>query len=84
MIPDSDALTQEIYDKLEQGSKVEFKWHGSKMLYIGRIELDKSGTKYFVNEHCYENDKIKECDEGLRFYNSLASFFCFTHFRVLS
>ena len=74
-------LTQEIFESLKQGSKVEFKWYGSKMLYIGRIEVDQWKELYFVSEHNYTDDVLTS--EGMRYYNSLDSFFCFTHFKVL-
>lgn len=75
-------LTQEILESLKQGTKVEFKWYGSKMLYTGRIEVDKYGEFYFVGEDNYTDDVLRS--EGMRYYNSLDSFFCFTHFKVLA
>jgi hypothetical protein len=65
-------LTQEILENLKQGTKVEFKWWGSKSLYIGRIEVDKYGDLYFVGESNYTNEVRSE---GMRYYNSLDSFF---------
>lgn len=78
------ALTEEIKSKLKQGTKVRFKWHGSNDFYTGRIEIDKYGNLYFINEHCFENDKLKAVYEGMRYYNTLESFFFFTHFEILS
>ena len=83
MIQGANQLTEEKKKLLKQGSKVEFKWHGSKSLYTGRIEIDKYGGLYFINEHCFDNDKLKAVDEGMRYYNTLDSFFFFTHFEVL-
>jgi len=83
MIQGENQLTEEKKKLLKQGTKVEFKWHGSKSLYTGRIEIDKYGEIYFINEHCFENDKLKDVDEGMRYYNTLDSFFFFTHFEVL-
>ena len=83
MIQEENKLTSEKKKRLKQGTKVEFKWHGSKNLYIGRIELDKYNNIYFINEHCFENDKLKVMDEGMRYYNTLDSFFFFTHFEIL-
>ena len=75
-------LTQEMLKSLKQGTKVEFKWYGSKTLYTGRIEVDEFERLYFVSEHNYTDDILTS--EGMRYYNSLDSFFCFTHFKVLS
>ena len=83
MIQGENQLTDENKKRLKQGTKIEFKWHGSKSLYIGRIELDKYDNIYFINDHCFENDKLKAMDEGMRYYNTLDSFFFFTHFEVL-
>jgi hypothetical protein len=52
-----DLLTQEILENLKQGTKVEFKWWGSKSLYIGR-EVDKYGDLYFVGESNYTNEVL--------------------------
>lgn len=79
-----NKLTEEKKNLLKQGTKVEFKWHGSKALYTGRIEVDKYGKLYFVNEYCYENDKLKTSFEDIRHYATLESFFFFTHFEILS
>lgn len=84
MIQGTNQLTDEKKKLLKQGTKVEFKWHGSDSLYTGRIEIDKYGNLYFINEHCFENDKLKDVDEGMRYYNTLESFFFFTHFEILS
>ncbi len=78
---EDNKLTQKMLESLKQGDKVEFKWYGSKELYVGRIEVSKQGTKYFVNEFNYKEDKLLH--EGMRYYNSLESFFCFTHFKKL-
>lgn len=75
-------ILQEIEQKLYQGCKVEFKWLGSNILYVGRIEIDKYNRFYFINEHCFENDILKEKDEPMRFYNSLESFGEFTYFKI--
>lgn len=83
MIKGTNQLTDEKKKLLKQGTKVEFKWHGSKSLYTGRIEVDKSGNLYFINEHCFENDELKDVNEGMRYYNTLESFFFFTHFEIL-
>lgn len=83
MIKGENQLTEKIKSQLKQGTKVEFKWHGSKSLYTGRIEVNKYGSLYFINEHCFENDKLKAVDEGMRYYNTLDSFFFFTHFKIL-
>ena len=53
MLQEKDALTDETFNSLQQGTKVSFKWHGSDLLYEGRIEVDKRGDIYFVNEHNY-------------------------------
>ena len=83
MIRGKNQLTEEKKKLLKQGTKVKFKWHGSNLLYIGRIELDKHGNIYFINEHSFENDKLKEVDEGMKYYNRLDSFFFFTYFEIL-
>ena len=46
MLPEKDALTDETFNSLQQGTKVRFKWHGSDLLYEGRIEVDKRGDIY--------------------------------------
>ena len=79
----NNKLTEEKKQLLFQGTKVEFKWHGSKNLYTGRIWVDKYGRLYFINEHCFENDELKPEYEGMRYYNELDSFFFFTHFEIL-
>lgn len=83
MIQGENQLTEEKKKLLKQGTKVQFKWHGSKDLYTGRIEVDKYDRLYFINEHCFENDKLKEIDEPMRYYNTLDSFFFFNHFKIL-
>lgn len=84
MIIGKNKLTDSKKALLKQGTKVEFKWHGSNILYTGRIEADKFGRLYFINEHCFENDKLKDIDEGMRYYNPLEGFYFFTHFEILS
>lgn len=84
MIEGENKLTSEKKKLLKQGTKVEFIWSGSKNLYTGRIEVDKYGRLYFINEHCFENDKLKTIDEGFRYYNPLDSFYFFNHFEVLN
>ena len=83
MISGENKLTDEKKKLLTQGTKIEFKWHGSKSLYTGRIEIDKYDNVYFINEHCFENDKLKAMDEGMRHYNTLDSFYFFNHFKIL-
>jgi len=80
---EENKLTKEKKNLLKQGTKVEFKWYGSDRLYTGRIEVNEFGDLYFVNEHCFENDKLKEEDERLRHYNPLERFYFFTHFEIL-
>lgn len=80
---EESKLTAEKIKLLKQGTKVEFKWHGSKSLYTGRIEVDKHNELYFVNEFCYDGDRLKPIDEGMRYYNTLDSFFFFTHFEII-
>ena len=82
MLQEKDALTDETFNSLQQGTKVRFKWHGSDLLYEGRIEVDKRGDIYFVNEHNYKDDVL--INEGMRYYNELRSFFKFTLFEVFS
>ena len=84
MIQGLNQLTNEKKELLKQGIKVEFRWHGSNGLYTGRIEVDEYGILYFINEHCFKNDKIKNGFEGMRYYNTLDSFFFFTHFELLN
>lgn len=83
MISGENKLTNEKKKLLIQGTKIEFKWYGSKNLYTGRIEIDKYDNIYFINEHCFENDKLKVMDEGMRYYNTLDSFYFFNHFEIL-
>jgi len=72
-------LASDILTQLQQGTKIEFKdWGHGDMLFVGRIELDRNGRKYFVNEHAYENICLLE---SMRFYNELGD--QFTHFKVL-
>lgn len=80
---DDNKLTKEKRTLLKQGTKVKFKWHGSDNLYVGRIEVDKYGSLYFVNEHCFKNDEITEINEGMRYYNSLDSFYYFNYFEII-
>ena len=83
MIQGDNQLTDEKKKLLKQGTKVEFKFYGSNRLFTGRIEVDKHGRTYFINEHCFENDKLKAVNEGMRYYNTIESFSFFTHFEVL-
>jgi hypothetical protein len=76
-----NKLTEEIRSQLKQGTKVEFRWHGSPHLYTGRIEVNESGTLYFTNEHCYKGEKLMY--PGMRYFNTIDSFFHFTHFKIL-
>lgn len=76
-----NKLTPELESKLVQGSKVCFKWHGSSLLYTGRIEVDSHGCLYFVNEHNYRDDVL--IYESMRFYSRLEGFFHFTQFEIL-
>ena len=48
MLQEKDALTDETFNSLQQGTKVRFKWHGSDLLYEGRIEVDKRGDIYIM------------------------------------
>ena len=80
-----NQLTEEKRKLLKQGTKVEFKWYGSTLLYTGRIEVDeRTGRLYFINEHCFENDILLPHMESMRYYNGLDSFFWFTYFEILS
>ena len=83
MKKESSQLTSEMEESLKQGTKVEFKWHGSDRLYTGRIEVDEFGALYFINEHCFDGNELKEHEEGMRYYNRLDSFFFFTYFKIL-
>ena len=83
MIKGDSALTQEVKSKLKQGTKVSFIWHGSSLEHIGRIEVSKGGILYFVNEHNYEGDEISTQNEGMRYYNSLDSYFHFNEFNII-
>lgn len=85
MIRGKSKLTDEIRSQLTQGTKVEFKWHGSDRLYTGRIEVgpEPNKTLFFINEHCFDNGELTEINEGMRYYNTLDSFFHFNHFVIL-
>lgn len=77
-----NKLTDQIKAKLKQGTRVKFMWHGSSTyLYTGRIEVDKFGRLFFVNEHNYEEDLL--IHEGMRWYNPLESFWHFTMFEII-
>lgn len=79
---EDNKLTKEIKSTLKQGTKIKFMWYGNSTLeYIGRIETDKFGQLYFVNEHNYKDDILVY--EGMRYYNPLESFFHFTMFELL-
>ena len=81
MIVDNELTIKKLL-KLRQGSKVEFKWWGNKKtLYTGRIEVDKYGEKYFVNEDNYDGETLRI--EGMRYYNTLESFGKYTYFKIL-
>ena len=77
-----NQLTDEIFESLKQGSKVEFKKRGSDDLYIGRIEVDEKNYKFFTNEKHYNNNALT--DEKLRFINQINDFIYYTYFKVLS
>ena len=76
-----NKLTDELKAKLTQGTKVKFKWHGSKSEYVGRIEVDQWGTLFFVSEENYQAHP--DILESMRYYNRLDSFFHFTMFEIL-
>lgn len=85
MIKGDNQLTEEKKKLLKRGTKVQFKWHGSNTLYIGRIEIDIwSNRLFFINEHCFENDKLLPIHEGMRYYNPLEDFFFFNEFDILT
>lgn len=78
-------MTEEQKSLLKQGTKVRFKWWGNKdLLYTGRIEVDKHGSLYFVNEHCYDGINLSPHSEGMRYYNPLSSFGDFTYFEIIN
>lgn len=79
-----NKLTPELEEQLTQGTKVRFKWYGSPNTYTGRIEVDEHGTKYFINEHAFQDDKLMEHQEGMRYYNPLSSFAIFNEFEILN
>ncbi len=83
MIHGENKLTDEKKKLLKQGTKVKFKWYGSDKLFVGRIEVDKHGGIYFVNEHCFNGDELMSTCEGMRYYNRLDNFFFFTYFEIL-
>lgn len=84
MIKGENQLTDEKKKLLKQGTKVEFKWHGnSSLLYTGFIEIDKYGGLYFCAEHNYKDGKLTDVGKSMQYYNTLDSFFFFTHFEVL-
>jgi len=70
--------------KIKQGTKVQFTWHGSKEIYIGRIEVCKRGHFYFIDESCFTCNKLDHHQEGLRYYNRLNSFVPFTSFKIIT
>lgn len=82
----NSIFTKQDYNNLNQGDKIEFKWHGNDTLtYTGRIELHPwIESKFFVSEHNYENNNIKESCEGMRYYNELDSFFELTYFKKIA
>lgn len=81
----NNIFTEQDYENLKQGDKIEFKWRGnSSLTYIGRIEIyPTTRDVFFVAEHNYKNDQIKEYCEGMRYYNSLDSFYELTYFKKL-
>jgi hypothetical protein len=81
---DDNKLIEEKKKLLKQGTKVQFKWHGSDMLYVGRIEVDKYGDLYFCAEHNYWGDKLTDSGKTMQYYNTLESFFHFTYFEILT
>lgn len=68
--------------ELQQGTKVKFKTHHSRKPYTGRIEVNKYGELFFMNEHCFENNELKEIHKPLRHYNRLDSY-AFASFKIL-
>lgn len=78
--PDKNALTPEIESQLKQGSKVFFKRGG--MEYVGFIELNKWGDKFFVCDHNYDDKGILKF-EGMRFYNRLEGMEWYSEFKIL-
>jgi len=83
MIKGENSLTQEKKSLLKQGTRVQFKWHGSDRLYTGRIEINEHGEVFFVNEHCYEGDTLIDWQEPMRYYNRLDGFYFFNQFDIL-
>ena len=81
MINEINALTDDKKKQLKQGTKVEFKWYGSGILYRGYIEVDRFGKLYFCAEHNYTNGVLT--DFGMQYYNSLESFGFFTYFEII-
>lgn len=73
------TLAKDYEPELRQGDKIEFKWHGSDMLYIGRIEVDEFDEKYFVNEFNYNTDQA----DMMKWYNKFDSFYCLTYFNKI-
>ncbi len=68
----------EEFNELKQGDKIKFKWYGnSELVYIGFIEIDRFGRKYFCSEsNYYEDGRI--VNEQRRFYNDLQDYWEFT------
>lgn len=83
MITGTNKLTPAIKRQLRQGTKVEFKWHGSDRLYTGRIEISEYKLIYFCSEHNYKNDKLTEIGETMKHYNLLESFYHFNYFEII-
>lgn len=78
------VLTIEMYDSLKQGDKIRFRWYGNKSEdYIGRVEINRWGVKYWCGEWNYEGDQLIPHCKGMQFYNSLVSFNEFTEFEIL-
>ena len=82
MLIGENQLTEEKFQLLKQGTKVEFKWWGRDILYTGRIEIDKYGRIFYVNEHHYNGDDLKSQSEGMRYYTLLEEFYNFTYFEI--
>lgn len=78
-----NKLKEELYQSLKQGDKIRFKWWSNdNLVYIGRIEIDNFGEKYFINESNYQDNILLY--EGMRYYNRLMDFGDFTEFELLN
>lgn len=76
-----NKLTEEIVANLEQGTKVKFKRYSSSIEYIGRIEINKYGEKFFINEHNFKDNVL--IYEGMRYYNRLEITDYYTYFEII-